>query len=274
VATTKRQRQKDARQQRLEAQRKAQQRAEQRRRLIGVAVFAVALVGLALFLARGDDEGDEGATTTTSSTSTTTASAGAAPLTPVTEGESIAAPTPCPPADGAATRAATFAEAPPDCLTAGVDYRAEIVTSEGTVTVDLLEDEAPLTTNNFVVLSRYRFYEGVPFHRIIKGFVVQGGDPTASGNGGPGYEFADELPQAGAYVEGSLAMANSGAGTNGSQFFIVTDGGPRLQPNYSLFGTVTDGMDVVRTIESYGTEDSSGTPSKQVTIDEVRIVEA
>ena len=118
-----------------------------------------------------------------------------------------------------------------------------------------------MTVNNFVFLARNRAYEDVPFHRVIPGFVVQGGDvEKGDGTGGPGYEFADELPEQGEYEIGSVAMANSGPDTNGSQFFVITgDQGVSLPPNYSLFGKVTDGLDVVKKIEADGSP--GGTPT-------------
>jgi peptidylprolyl isomerase len=113
---------------------------------------------------------------------------------------------------------------------------------------------APQTVNNFVVLARYHFYDGVIFHRIIKGFMCQGGDPTGTGTGGPGYRFVDELPAPGRYEVGSVAMANAGPDTNGSQFFIVSGpSGVRLPPQYSLFGKVVKGLDVLGTMESVAT---------------------
>jgi peptidylprolyl isomerase len=129
--------------------------------------------------------------------------------------------------------------------------------------------------NNFVFLARNKFYDGVKFHRIIPGFVVQGGDPQGTGQGGPGYQFADELPtQTGGYRIGSVAMANSGPDTNGSQFFIVTGAeGIQLPPKYSLFGTVTAGMDTtVKALEAVGTP-GAGTPSEEVVMTSVRITE-
>ncbi|MCD2264067.1 peptidylprolyl isomerase [Dietzia aurantiaca] len=158
------------------------------------------------------------------------------------------------------------------CLTPGVDYSAVITTDAGAVTVDLLEDKAPETVNNFVFLARNKFYEGVTFHRVIPGFMIQGGDPQGTGAGGPGYEFDDELPAAGEYEIGSMAMANAGPDTNGSQFFIVTgDSGVSLPPSYSLFGTVTEGMETVTSIESDGSP--QGAPSTTHTIESVEIVE-
>jgi cyclophilin family peptidyl-prolyl cis-trans isomerase len=132
---------------------------------------------------------------------------------------------------------------------------------------------APNTVNNFVVLARYHYYDGVVFHRIIPGFMCQGGDPTGKGTGGPGYTFADELPRPGRYEIGSLAMANAGPDTNGSQFFIVSGSdGVGLPPKYALFGKVVRGMDTVRAIEAVGSR--SGKPSEQVVIESVTISEA
>ncbi|HBD22696.1 hypothetical protein BFG51_12845 [Dietzia alimentaria] len=158
------------------------------------------------------------------------------------------------------------------CLTDGVDYSAVITTDAGPVTVDLLEEKAPETVNNFVFLARNKYYEGITFHRVIPGFMIQGGDPQGTGSGGPGYEFADELPESGEYEIGSMAMANAGPDTNGSQFFIVTgDSGVSLPPDYSLFGTVTDGMDAVTAIEDDGSP--QGRPQTLHTIESVEIVE-
>ena len=178
----------------------------------------------------------------------------------------------CPPAEGTDERITSFDSAPPMCLTPGVDYSAVITTDAGVVTVDLLEDKAPETVNNFVFLARHKYYEGITFHRVIPGFMIQGGDPQGTGSGGPGYQFSDELPAAGEYEIGSMAMANAGPDTNGSQFFIVTgDSGVSLPPAYSLFGTVTDGMDAVTAIEDDGSP--QGAPRTVHTIESVEIVE-
>ncbi|MDP8992301.1 MAG: peptidylprolyl isomerase [Actinomycetota bacterium] len=149
-----------------------------------------------------------------------------------------------------------------------------MATSKGTMTIALDASGAPKTVNNFVVLARYHFYEGVSFHRIIPGFMIQGGDPEGSGRGGPGYRFEDELPGPGRYELGSVAMANAGPNTNGSQFFIVSGpSGVALPPQYSLFGKVVKGLEVVRAIEAVGSP-GAGTPREQVLIESVTITES
>ncbi len=159
------------------------------------------------------------------------------------------------------------------CIDPAKRYSAEMVTSKGTLSIALDPIAAPVTVNNFVFLARYHYFDGFVFHRIIPGFVLQGGDPTGTGRGGPGYRFADELPAPGRYELGSLAMANAGPDTNGSQFFVISGpSGIRLPPQYSLFGKVVKGLDVVAAIDSIGTK--SGTPKETVTIESVTITEA
>ena len=148
-------------------------------------------------------------------------------------------------------------------------YTATMVTSEGAIELELLPGEAPQTVNNFVCLARAGYYDGTVFHRVVPGFVIQGGDPTATGTGDPGYEFADE-PVTRPYETGSLAMANSGANTNGSQFFVVIEGGAsRLQPLYNHYGRVTAGQDVAEAIGGMDTESTE----ERVTIERVTIHE-
>lgn len=130
-------------------------------------------------------------------------------------------------------------------------YFATVDTTLGTFKIQLFANESPKTVNNFVFLSQQGFYNGVIFHRIIKTFMIQTGDPTGTGTGGPGYKFADELPPKHSYDSGIVAMANAGPNTNGSQFFICTGSdAERLNnyPNYTQFGKVVDGMDVVQKI--------------------------
>lgn len=141
-------------------------------------------------------------------------------------------------------------------------YTADVVTTAGQFTITFDAKKAPHTVNNFVYLARAHFYDCVTFHRVIPGFVVQGGDPLGNGTGGPGYSFADELPTT-AYPLYSVAMANSGPNTNGSQFFIVTGAsGESLPQSYSRFGQVTAGTSVVKTINDSGNSDpaSGGVP--------------
>jgi len=183
-------------------------------------------------------------------------------------------PTECPAADGSSPRTIRFAEPPPMCIDPAKRYTATMTTSLGTLVIALDAAAAPLTVNNFVVLSRYHYYDGVTFHRIIKGFVCQGGDPEGTGRGGPGYRFADELPKPGRYEIGSLAMANAGPNTNGSQFFVISGAdGARLPPQYSLFGKVVKGLDVVEAMQSVRTG-AGDKPVEPVVIESVVIAEA
>ncbi len=164
--------------------------------------------------------------------------------------------------------------APAMALNPGKSYSATLDTNFGSITVELFSDVAPRTVNNFVFLATQGFYDGVIFHRVIKGFMIQGGDPTGSGTGGPGYRFEDE-PVTSPYKLGTLAMANAGPNTNGSQFFIVQGAsGTRLPPQYTIFGQVTAGLDVVDKIADtpVGGPDKSA-PRERVVINTVTIQE-
>ena len=153
-------------------------------------------------------------------------------------------------------------------------YTAQMETSMGSLTISLDPVAAPKTVNNFVFLAREGYYDGVIFHRIIQGFVIQGGDPTGTGRGGPGYRFEDELPAPGRYEIGSLAMANAGPNTNGSQFFIISGpSGAGLPPQYSLFGKVVKGLEVVDQMEKVKTGPGDK-PVDDVVIQSVTITEA
>ena len=128
-------------------------------------------------------------------------------------------------------------------------YTARMETDKGTIVIELFADKAPKTVNNFVFLSRQGYYEGVIFHRVIANFMVQGGDPTGSGSGGPGYKFEDEFhPSLRHNKRGILSMANAGPGTNGSQFFITHGPTPHLDNKHSVFGQVIEGEDVLMSI--------------------------
>jgi cyclophilin family peptidyl-prolyl cis-trans isomerase len=159
-----------------------------------------------------------------------------------------------PPLDGSALKQQKFAEAPEMGIDPAKRYTATMETSMGTLVIALDPIAAPRTVNNFVYLAAQHYYDGVIFHRIINGFMCQGGDPDGSGRGGPGYKFGDELPKPGKYQIGSLAMANAGPNTNGSQFFIVSGpSGCSLPPLYSLFGQVVKGLDIVEMMQNVPT---------------------
>lgn len=154
----------------------------------------------------------------------------------------------------------------------GVDYKVRLETSMGNITIDLFEKEAPTTVNNFVSLAKDGFYDGLTFHRVIKDFMIQGGDPSGNGTGGPGYKFNDEFNDK-KLVNGSLAMANAGPNTNGSQFFIVTtESTPWLDGRHTNFGQVIDGMDIVKAISLVTTGDNDK-PVTAVTINKAIVIE-
>jgi peptidylprolyl isomerase len=176
--------------------------------------------------------------------------------------------------DGSSPRTTKFSAPPPMVIDPSKRYTAQMETSLGSITIALDAAGAPKTVNNFVFLARYHYYDGIIFHRIIKGFVCQGGDPEGSGRGGPGYRFEDELPKPGRYEIGSLAMANAGPNTNGSQFFIISgSNGAGLPPQYSLFGKVVKGLDVVEAMQSVSTG-SGDRPKDDVVINSVTITES
>ena len=147
---------------------------------------------------------------------------------------------------------------------------ATLHTNYGPIAIELFDDDAPKTVENFLKLARDGFYNGVIFHRVIPDFMIQGGDPTGTGSGGPGYQFEDEFND-NKVVRGALAMANAGPNTNGSQFFIVTtEAASWLDGKHTVFGRVTDGMDVVDTISALET-DTRDRPSEDVVIERVDV---
>jgi cyclophilin family peptidyl-prolyl cis-trans isomerase len=153
-------------------------------------------------------------------------------------------------------------------------YTATMETTLGTIVIALDAINAPRTVNNFVYLAGYHYYDGIIFHRIINGFMCQGGDPTGTGTGGPGYRFGDELPKPGQYQIGSVAMANAGPNTNGSQFFIVSGAsGVSLPPAYALFGQVVKGLDIVDAMQNVPTA-RGDRPLTDVVINSVTITVA
>ena len=147
---------------------------------------------------------------------------------------------------------------------------ATLHTNHGAIGIELFDDDAPKTVENFLKLARDGFYNGVIFHRVIPDFMIQGGDPTGTGSGGPGYQFEDEFND-NKIVRGALAMANAGPNTNGSQFFIVTtEAASWLDAKHTVFGRVTDGMDVVDTISALET-DARDRPGEDVVIERVDV---
>jgi len=170
-----------------------------------------------------------------------------------------------------------YSKAPAMAIDPNKTYTATLETNKGNIDVAFYPKDAPQTVNNFICLARDGYYDGTPFHRIVKGFVIQGGDPTGTGMGGPGYKFNDE-PVAKDYEQGVLAMANAGPNTNGSQFFIVLeDLRGRLPKNYTIFGKVTSGMDVVQQIANTPTKASASgeqsAPTTPITLEKVTVQE-
>ncbi len=183
-------------------------------------------------------------------------------------------PTPFPPFDGSAPKQQQFAEYPEMGIDPAKRYTATMDTSMGTMVIALDPIKAPKTVNSFVFLALNHYFDGIIFHRIINGFVCQGGDPTGTGRGGPGYRFEDELPKAGEYKIGSFAMANAGPNTNGSQFFIISGpDGCRLPPAYALFGQVVKGLEVVEAMQNVPTA-AGDRPKTDVVINSVTITVA
>lgn len=279
MGTAKRERKKQNR----EMGRQAAATAERRRanirrtsRIVGVVVALIVLFFLIAFLT-GDD--DETATTDPNPIPTSTSVESFGATTTVPSGPSTTLPAgssefeygtgECAPTDGSASQVREFSDAPQLCIDPAKTYTAAVETNKGSFTITLDPSRAPGAVNSFVNLARFKYFDDTECHRAIPNFVVQCGDPTASGTGGPGYSFADELPEAGEYEIGSIAMANSGPNTNGSQFFVITGSdGAALPPNYTLFGQVTDGLDVVAILDSMGNPDSNGVPP----LEEIRIV--
>lgn len=193
------------------------------------------------------------------------------PLAPVENGNSLSntqESSPMPSASTSVKGAKQYKQAE-QVIKVGKTYTATIQTSAGDIVVELSK-ATPVTTNNFVFLAKEKFYDGVIFHRVIPGFMIQGGDPTGTGMGGPGYKFADEQ-FSGEYKRGTIAMANSGPNTNGSQFFIMHADYP-LPPNYVIFGTTKSGLEVVDKIATAKTS-ASDRPVEPVTISTIEIAE-
>jgi len=213
--------------------------------LVGFAVVAAIVVGAILIGRSGGDDGNS-------------KTAGA-------EGcEQVPEPKP---------KQVSFAE-PKQTVKKGEEVSARIETSCGDFTIALDSERAPKTVNSFVFLSEEGFYDGLPFHRIVPGFVIQGGDPLGNGTGGPGYSVDEKPPANLAYTKGIVAMAKSQVeppGRSGSQFYVVTGADAGLPPDYALVGKVTAGMDTVEAIDALGTPGADGPPTQTVVIDKVTV---
>jgi cyclophilin family peptidyl-prolyl cis-trans isomerase len=179
--------------------------------------------------------------------------------------------TPFPPLDGSAEKQQKFASPPEMGIDPEKRYTATMSTSMGDMVIALDAARAPKTVNNFVFLALHHYFDGIIFHRVINGFVCQGGDPTGTGTGSPGYRFEDELPKPGQYEIGSVAMANAGPDTNGSQFFLISGpSGASLPPQYSLFGKIVKGLDVLDAMQRVPTG-RNDRPHDDVVINSVTI---
>jgi cyclophilin family peptidyl-prolyl cis-trans isomerase len=212
----------------------------------------------------------------TEAAATATEAAGASTEAAATTAANIRTPKDgeCPKADGSSPQKRKFDGEQPLCIDLAKKYKVTMETTKGTMTFELDPSIAPRTVNNFVTLAGFHYFDGITFHRVVRDFVIQGGDPDGNGGGGPGYAFADELPKT-PYELGSLAMANAGPNTNGSQFFIITGpSGVQLPPNYSLFGKLTSGEDVMKAINALGPVGQDGPPSEPVSMTKVTVVAA
>jgi len=270
---------------RRQAERLQQQRKRQTTRIVIVLVIALVGAGVAYVALSGGDDTQAGATGATGSTGEPTTGPTGATSSPKT-----VKPTPGPAevaCGGTEPRAATepkpqFSK-PKQVVKPGTTYTAEMQTSCGTIVIELLADQAPQTVNSFVFLAQQGYFDGQRFHRLDTSIdVVQGGDPTGTGTGGPGYSIPDELTGNESYGPGTLAMANGGPDTGGSQFFLITgDAGHNLDANpaYTIFGTVVEGLDVAKRIQELPIQDPSAgisgqQPQQSVYIEKVAIRES
>jgi peptidyl-prolyl cis-trans isomerase B (cyclophilin B) len=258
VPSDKRARQRAAREMRLAAEAKAKKRRKSIRNTVIIGVIAAVIVLIVVL----ESSSSPKKTATSSTTTTTVAKSKHATLQAAANKLAVAAG--CPASTSARVNTQKYSAAPAMTIDTTKTYTATVKTTAGTFTITLDAKAAPVTVNSFVFLADKNYFHCVIFHRVIPGFVDQTGDPTGTGTGGPGYEFANEnIPKS--YATGDVAMANSGANTNGSQFFVVVNGGASALDSdlssggYSLFGQVTSGMNVVNTINREGT--SAGTPS-------------
>ena len=252
----------------------ARQAADRRRKVtagaVGAAIGVIAIVAGSFILFGGDD--DPSATPSPTASSTAPAGGGGR-VTPVVAPPEIVACGADVPSDAGKAKRQYPAAPAVDTIDPGATYTATIETSCGTVVLELFPDVAPQAVASFVFLAEEGFFDGLTFHRILPGFVIQGGDPLGDGTGGPGYQFVNETDRQHTFDgEGVLAMANSGPDTNGSQFFVTLGPASHLDGGYTIFGEVTEGMDVVQAIAEVPLADpNAGTPEEAVYIESVTI---
>jgi peptidyl-prolyl cis-trans isomerase B (cyclophilin B) len=264
-------------QRRMERARKIRQRTT-----IGGSAAAVVAIAVGSFFLFGNTSKPSAATTPKPTASTTpSASPSAVTLPPATPLAAVPAGAPATPPATHCTYtpsppAARNVGTPPATPDSSAKSQATIVTNRGTVVIDLLNNRAACTVNSFVYLAKKGYFNNTPCPRIVSSgiYVLQCGDPTGTGSGGPGYKFASENLKGATYPAGTLAMANAGPGTNGSQFFVVYAGGG-LSPSYTPFGVVVKGLDIVRKVAEAGNNNSNpaggGKPNESVTIESVKI---
>ncbi len=260
-------------------QRQQDRRAHQARRL-RVSTIAAVAAGVVVALAVGGflvfSGGGKSASASSTPTPSISASASASAAPSPTAAAAVAEPaTHCTyTANGTAARNAGFPSATPDYK---ASYQASIVTNRGTVVIDLLNSKATCTVNSFVHLASKKYFNATTCHRLTTSgiFVLQCGDPTGTGSGGPGYKFANENLAGARYTAGTVAMANAGPGTNGSQFFLVYRNSLSLPPSYTPFGTVVKGLGIIQNVAKAGTDNANGPgdghPRKKVIIYRVTI---
>ncbi|HET6770164.1 MAG TPA: peptidylprolyl isomerase [Actinomycetota bacterium] len=247
----------------LAERRMAERRRRRRQRLMaGVVGGIVALAGL-FFAARAFLGGEEN--TDVDQTANPKQTASPTPLGGVACGGAV-------PVD-AGKKKPTFDKPPEMQIDLNKSYRVAMTTSCGEISLELFDDKSPKTVNNFLFLVKKGFYDGTTFHRIIKGFMNQGGDPEGTGRGGPGYQFEDEVDNGLKFDQvGLLAMANSGPNTNGSQFFITTGDASHLNGKHTIFGKVIGGMEVVDALNALET-DQSDKPTQTAYIETITIIQ-
>jgi cyclophilin family peptidyl-prolyl cis-trans isomerase len=265
MATSKRERQKAARREKVERMQREARRRRTLRRGVIIAIVAVVVIGSAALLFSGTKTPTTTTTTsTTVASTTTTTTIPKADQTKQINANAAAVRAGCPASPHARVNTLTWKTQPKVTITATGTYYAHVATTAGNVVIKLEPSLALKTVNNFIFLAQHHYYNCVIFHRVIPGFVIQGGDPTGIGSGSPGYTIPDELPKAGhpTYPLYSLAMANAGtANTGAAQFFIITGSqGESLPAAYSLFGQVISGQSVLKTINAEGGPYPAGTP--------------